>query len=74
MSLDLIIDKLLLSTKKELDKEKNIIFIENEILKPLIYKIMSNLYPYFMGFTIMILCMFVFIMVIFVLNIKILFK
>ena len=74
MSLDLIIDKLLLSTKKELDKEKNIIFIENEILKPLIYKIMSNLYPDFMGFTIMILCMFVFIMVIFVLNIKILFK
>ena len=74
MSMDIITDKLLISIKKELDKDKNILFIEREILKPLIHKIISNLYPYFIGFSLVIMCMFIFIMIIFFLNIRILFK
>ena len=74
MSLDTIVNKLLISLKKELDNEKNIYFIENELLNPLMYLIMSNLYPYFIGFTVVVVCMFVFIMIIFILNMRILFK
>ena len=71
MSLDVVIDKLLLSLKKEFNKEKNQVFLENEILKPVIYKIMSQLYPYFVGFGLFFLFMFIFIMIILVLNIKV---
>ena len=71
MSLDAVIDKLLISLKKEFNKEKNQIFLEDEILKPVVYKIMSQLYPYCVGFGLFFLFMFIFIMIILVLNVKI---
>ena len=71
MSLDIIIDKLLISLKREFTKEKNQIFLEDEILRPVIHKIMSQLYPYFIGFGLFFLSMFLFIMIILVLNVKI---
>lgn len=71
MSLDIITDKLLKSLKDELDKEKNKVFIENELLKPIIHKILEQLYPYFMGIGLLFMSMFIFIMIILFLNIRV---
>ena len=67
MSLDIIIDKLLLSLKNELNR----MFIEDEILKPMVHKIISQVYPYFIGVSVIFLSMFLFIMIILILNIRI---
>ena len=71
MSLDIITDKLLQSLKDELDKEKNKEFIENELLKPIIHKVIDQLYPYFLGTGLLFMSMFIFIMIILLLNIRI---
>ena len=71
MSLDIITDKLLKSLKDELDKEKNKEFIENELLKPLIQKVIDQMYPYFIGTGLLFMSMFVFIMIILLLNIRV---
>ena len=74
MSLDIITDKLLQSLKEELDKEKNKEFIEHELLKPIIQKVLDQLYPYFLGTGLLFMSMFVFIMIIFLLNIRVLMR
>ena len=71
MSLDIITDKLLKSLKGELDKDKNKEFIENELLKPLIQKVIDQMYPYFIGTGLLFMSMFVFIMIILLLNIRV---
>ena len=71
MSLDIITDKLLRSLKDELDKEKNKEFIETELLKPIIKKVIDQMYPYFIGTGLLFMSMFVFIMIILLLNIKV---
>ena len=71
MSLDIITDKLLKSLKDELDKDKNKEFIENELLKPLIQKVIDQMYPYFIGTGLLFMSMFVFIMIILLLNIRV---
>ena len=72
MSLDIITDKLLHSLKDELDKDKNKEFIENELLRPIIQKVIDQLYPYFLGTGLLFMSMFVFIMIILLLNIRVL--
>jgi|TARA_B100000902_G_C26627715_1_gene582921 hypothetical protein len=71
MSLDIITDKLLRSLKDELDKEKNKEFIETELLKPIIQKVIDQMYPYFIGTGLLFMSMFVFIMIILLLNIRV---
>ena len=71
MSLDIITDKLLRSLKDELDKEKNKEFIETELLKPIIQKVIDQMYPYFIGTGLLFMSMFLFIMIILLLNIKV---
>jgi len=71
MSLDIITDKLLHSLKDELDKDKNKEFIENELLRPIIQKVIDQLYPYFLGTGLLFMSMFVFIMIILLLNIRV---
>ena len=71
MSLDAIIDKLLISLKNELDRDKNKEFIEDELLKPLIHKILDQMYPYIMWPALLFMSMFVFIMIILFLNIRV---
>tara|TARA_Y100001938_G_C7770783_1_gene273134 strand:+ start:89 stop:316 length:228 start_codon:yes stop_codon:yes gene_type:complete len=71
MSLDIITDKLLKSLKDELDKEKNKEFIETELLKPIIKKVIDQMYPYFIGTGLLFMSMFVFIMIILLLNIRV---
>ena len=71
MSLDTIIDKLLISLKTELDRDKNKEFIEDELLKPLIHKILDQMYPYILWPALLFMSMFIFIMIILFLNIRI---
>ena len=71
MSLDIITDKLLQSLKDELYKEKNKEVIEHELLKPVIHKVIDQLYPYFLGTGLLFMSMLVFIMIILLLNIRV---
>jgi len=71
MSLDAIIDKLLISLKNELDRDKNKEFIEDELLKPLIHKILDQMYPYILWPALLFMSMFIFIMIILFLNIRV---
>ena len=71
MSLDIITDKLLKSLKDELDKDKNKEFIETELLKPIIQKVIDQMYPYFIGTGLLFMSMFLFIMIILLLNIRV---
>ena len=71
MSFDAVVDKLLQSLKDELNKDKNKEFIEQELLKPIIHKVLDQLYPYFLGTGLLFMSMFIFIMIILFLNIRI---
>ena len=71
MTVDKIINKLLTDLKDELNKKVNRCIIENEILEPLIENILTKIYPYLIGLSLLYLIMFISIMMIFVLNIKI---
>ena len=73
MSFDIVIDKLLQSLKDELNKDKNKEFIEQELLKPIIHKVLDQLYPYFLGTGLLFMSMFIFIMIILFLNIRVFF-
>jgi hypothetical protein len=70
MSLDIIKEKLFTSLKEELTNETNKEFIENELLKPLIQNILDQLYPYYAGLALLFISMFLFIMIILMINMK----
>jgi hypothetical protein len=71
MSLDQIKEKLLLSIKDELNTEENKVFIETEIIKPIVKNVLDQMYPYIIGTGLFFMSMFVFIMIILLLNIKV---
>jgi hypothetical protein len=71
MTVEKIINKLLIDLKDELKKKENRCIIENDILEPLIENILTKIYPYIIGLSLLYLIMFISIMMIFVLNIKI---
>ena len=60
MSFNIVVDKLLLSAKEELQKEETISKLRNDIIKPIVEQIFDIMYPYFIGFSV------VFITIIFV--------
>ena len=51
--------------------QKNKEFIEHDLLKPIIHKVIDQLYPYFLGTGLLFMSMFVFIMIILLLNIRV---
>ena len=63
--------KLLDSVKKEITKEENIDTINNDIIKPIVDKVLEQLYPYFFGFSMIIIFIVVSVFVILCLNVKI---
>ena len=71
MTIELIVNKLLTTIKDEINKKENKCIIENDILEPLIENILTKVYPYIIGLSLLYLIMFISIMMIFVLNIKI---
>jgi hypothetical protein len=71
MSFENITNKLLESVKKELKKEEHIETINNDIIKPVVDKVLEQLYPYFFGFSTIIAFIVISIFVILCLNVKI---
>lgn len=71
MSFETITRKLLESVKKEIKKEEHIDTINNDIIKPIVDKVLEQLYPYFFGFSIIIIFIVVSVFVILCLNVKI---
>lgn len=71
MSLQKITNKLLLSVKEEIDKPEQMDLLMNDILEPIIRRVLSYLSGYFMKAIILILFMFIAIIIILFLNLKI---
>ena len=71
MSLESITRKLLESVKREIKKEEHIDTINNDIIKPIVDKVLEQLYPYFFGFSVIIVFIVVSVFVILCLNVKI---
>lgn len=71
MSFELITNKLLDSIKIELKKEEHINIINNDIIKPIVDKVLEQLYPYFIGSAFIIAFIVISIFIILCLNLKI---
>ena len=71
MSFNVITQKLLESMKEEFKKEQNMILINNEIIKPIVDKVLEQLYPYFIGASFVIAFIVISVFVILCLNLKI---
>ena len=71
MSFETITTKLLDSIKNELRKEEHIDTINNDIIKPIVDKVLEQLYPYFIGTSIIIAFIVISVFVILCLNVKI---
>ena len=71
MSFEVITSKLLQSIKSEINKEENINSINNDIIKPIVDKVLEQLYPYFIGASFVIAFIVISVFVILCLNLKI---
>jgi len=71
MSFNIVVNKLLMSMKDELQKEENMILMRNDIIKPVVEQIFLVMYPYFIGIGCIFITIIIAIFVILFLNIKI---
>ena len=71
MSFEAITTKLLESIQKELRKEEHMNTINNDIIKPIVDKVLEQLYPYFIGCSVIIAFIVIAVFVILCLNVKI---
>ena len=73
MSFESITHKLINSMKKEINKEENMNSINNDIIKPIVDKVLEQLYPYFIGVSLVTAFIVISIFIILCLNLKICF-
>jgi hypothetical protein len=71
MSLETITTKLLDSVKKEIKREEHMNTINNDIIKPIVDQVLEQLYPYFIGVSLITAFIVVSVFVILCLNLKI---
>ena len=71
MSFEVITEKLLNSIKSEFKKDKHMNTINNDIIKPIVDKVLEQLYPYFIGAAFVIAFVVISVFVILCLNLKI---
>jgi hypothetical protein len=71
MTFEVITAKLLDSMKEELRKEEHIDTINNDIIKPIVDKVLEQLYPYFIGVSMITAFIVISVFVILCLNLKI---
>ena len=71
MSFETITRKILDSVKKEIKREEHIDTINNDIIKPIVDKVLEQLYPYFLGFSMIIIFIVISVFLILCLNVKI---
>ena len=71
MSFEVITTKLLNSIKDELKKEEHVNTINNDIIKPIVDKVLEQLYPYFIGASMITAFIVIAVFLILCLNLKI---
>lgn len=71
MSFETITMKLLDSMKKEIKREEHMNTINNDIIKPIVDKVLEQLYPYFIGVSLVTAFIVISVFVILCLNLKI---
>ena len=71
MSFETITTKILDSMKKEIKKEERMNTISNDIIKPIVDKVLEQLYPYFIGVSLITAFIVISVFVILCLNLKI---
>ncbi len=71
MSFERVVDKLFDSVKNELQKEKNVEILNNDIIKPIVEQVFNHIYPYVIGISTVFLTMFFAIFIILFLNIRV---
>jgi hypothetical protein len=71
MSFETITTKLLDSMKTELKKEEHMNTINNDIIRPIVDKVLEQLYPYFIGTSVIIAFIVISVFVTLCLNVKI---
>lgn len=71
MSFETITTKILDSMKKEIKKEEHMNTISNDIIKPIVDKVLEQLYPYFIGVSLITAFIVISVFVILCLNLKI---
>tara|TARA_Y100000591_G_scaffold275100_1_gene251641 strand:+ start:479 stop:703 length:225 start_codon:yes stop_codon:yes gene_type:complete len=71
MSFETITTKLLDSMKREIKKEEHMNTINNDIIKPIVDKVLEQLYPYFIGVSLITAFIVISVFVILCLNLKI---
>ena len=71
MSFNVVVNKLLVSMKEELQRDENIQIMRNDIIKPVVEQIFMVMYPYFIGVGCIFIIIIIAIFIILFLNIKI---
>ena len=71
MSFQKITEKLLTSMRDEIRKEDNITIITQDIIQPIVKRVIEQLYIYFLGFGLILVFIVVAVFVILILNLKI---
>ena len=71
MSFETITTKLLDSMKREIKREQHMNTINNDIIKPIVDKVLEQLYPYFIGVSLITAFIVISVFVILCLNLKI---
>ena len=71
MSFEVVTKKILDSVKDEIQKEDNMNIINNDIIKPIVDKVLDKLYPYLIGTSMIIAFIVISVFVILCLNLKI---
>lgn len=71
MSFETITTKLLDSMKREIKREEHMNTISNDIIKPIVDKVLEQLYPYFIGVSLITAFIVISVFVILCLNLKI---
>lgn len=71
MSFETITTKILDSMKKEIKREEHMNTISNDIIKPIVDKVLEQLYPYFIGVSLITAFIVISVFVILCLNLKI---
>ena len=71
MSFETITTKILDSMKREIKREEHMNTISNDIIKPIVDKVLEQLYPYFIGVSLVTAFIVISVFVILCLNLKI---
>jgi hypothetical protein len=74
MSFETIVKKILASMKHEITQEDNIQIITDDILLPIVHRVIDQIYPYFIGISVAFTVVIIMIVAILCLNVKICMK